>query len=84
MSQLDKLFKRVLEMDPNLRFDELCKILIRIGYIMNQPKGGSSHYTFRKSSCKPITIPKHTPLKRTYIELVSEAIKAYSEGEDIE
>lgn len=84
MSQLDKLFKRVLEMDPNLRFDELCKILIRIGYIMNQPGGGSSHYTFRKPGCNPITIPKHTPLKRAYIELVSEAIKAYSEGEDVE
>lgn len=84
MSQLDKLFKRVLEKDPDLRFDELCKILIRIGYTMNQPRGGSSHYTFRKPGCNPITIPKHTPLNRAYIELVAEAIKAYSEGEDIE
>lgn len=84
MSQLDKLFQKVLDKDPDVRFDELCKILTRIGYTMNQPRGGSSHYTFRKPGCEPITIPKHTPLKRAYIELVAEAIKAYREEADIE
>lgn len=76
MSQWDKLISEILNKSPNLRFDDLSKALIKIGYRKNQPKGGSSHYTFRKSGCAPITIPKHSPLKRAYIELVSEAVKA--------
>ncbi len=37
---------------------------------MNSPKGGSSHYTFRKKRCMPITIHKHEPIKRVYVEMV--------------
>ena len=37
---------------------------------MNYPKGGSSHYTFSKKGCIPITIPKHEPIKRVYVEMV--------------
>lgn len=39
-------------------------------YVMNYLKGGSSHYTFRKKGCMPITIPKHEPVKRVYVEMV--------------
>lgn len=46
------------------------------GYIMNAPKGGSSHYTFRKQGCQPITIPKHEPIKRVYVELVKKIVKS--------
>ena len=46
---------------------------------MSQPRGGSSHHTFRKPGCTPITIPKHQPLNRAYIDLVSEAVKRYLE-----
>ena len=37
---------------------------------MNAPKSGSSHYTFRKSGKNPITIPKHEPIKKVYVEMV--------------
>ena len=46
------------------------------GYIMNAPKGESSHYTFRKQGCQPITIPKHEPIKRVYVELVKQIVKS--------
>ena len=46
------------------------------GYIMNAPKGGSSHYTFRKQGCQPITIPKHEPIKRVYVELLKQIVKS--------
>lgn len=46
------------------------------GYIMNAPKGGSSHYTFRKQGCQPITIPKHEPIKRVYVELVKQIVES--------
>ena len=43
---------------------------------MNQPRGGSSHYIFRKKDCAPITIPKHEPIKRAYVMLVREVVES--------
>ncbi len=81
MSQWDKLIADILSESPNLRFEDLYKALVKIGYAPNQPRGGSSHYTFRKPSCAPITLPKQTPMKRDYIEIVAEAVKRYLEEE---
>ena len=36
-------------------------ILESYGYEMNAPRSGSSHYTFRKQGCMPITIPNYEP-----------------------
>lgn len=83
MSQWDKLVQDILRLDPNLRFEDLCKALIQIGYTMDQPRGGSSHYTFRKSGYLPITIPKQKPIKKAYIRLIALAISTYlEEGTD--
>ena len=79
MSQWDKLIAAILEKDRNLRFEDLKKALERMGYTAEQPRGGSSHYTFRKAGAMPITVPKKQPLGRAYIELVSEAVKLYLE-----
>ncbi len=79
MSQWDKLIERILSLDAGLRFDELCKALERMGYTMFQPRGGSSHYTFRKPGCMPITLPKKAPMGRAYIALVAEAVRGYLE-----
>jgi len=74
LSQLDKLIERVLKLDKKLRFDELAKLLKRIGYTMHQPKRGSSHYTFRRDGRPPITIPKDNPISKVYVDLVRDAI----------
>jgi len=79
MSKWDKLLDRVRGLSPNLRFEELKKILESYGYIMNAPKGGSSHYTFRKNGYPPITIPKHKPIKKIYIEMVREIVRREEE-----
>ena len=79
MSQWDKLVARILAESKNLRFQELAKALIKIGYTMEQPRGGSSHYTFRKAGCFPITIPKQNPMNKAYIELVADAVRQYLE-----
>lgn len=42
---------------------------------MSAPRGGSSHYTFRKSGYSPITIPKHKSIKKVYIEMVREVVE---------
>lgn len=79
MSQWDKLVANILAENKNLRFEDLTKALIKIGYTMEQPRGGGSHYTFRKAGCPPITIPKQQPMNRAYIELVADAVRQYLE-----
>ena len=83
MSQWDKLIAEILSKSPNLRFEDLCKALTRIGFAMDQPRGGSSHYTFRKAGCIPITIPrKKPPMDKVYVELVANAVKDYLSREE--
>lgn len=76
MSKWDKLLQRILSLSNDLRFDELRRILESYGYTMNAPRSGSSHYTFRKEGCAPITIPKHEPIKKFYVRMVKEAIES--------
>ena len=78
MSAWDKLLERIHKLSNDLRFDELRKVLEAYGYTMNQPRGGSSHYTFRKAGCAPVTIPKKEPIKRVYVEKVRQVV----DGED--
>lgn len=65
-----------------MRFDELRKVLESYGYTMNAPKGGSSHYTFRKAGCQPITIPKHEPIKKIYVEMVKEIVESEADNDE--
>ena len=80
MSQWDKLIKRILNLSKDLRFDELRKVLESQGYAMNAPRSGSSHYMFRKIGCVPITIPKHEPIKRVYVEMVRQIVESEEEN----
>lgn len=59
-----------------MRFDELRKVLESYGYEMHSPRGGSSHVTFRKAGCNPITIPKHEPIKTVYVEMVKAVVES--------
>ena len=43
---------------------------------MKAPRSGSSHYTFRKPGCMPITIPKHEPIKKIYVEMVRDVVES--------
>lgn len=75
MTKWEKLLSRVLSLSRDLRFDELKRVLESYGYEMKTPRGGSSHFTFRKQGCMPITIPKHEPIKRVYVEKVREIVE---------
>lgn len=74
MSQWDRLLWRIRTLSGDFRFNELRKILEHYGYQMRTPHGGSSHCTFRKPGCMPITIPRHEPIKRIYVEMVREVV----------
>ncbi len=76
MSQWDKLLQKILSLSNDVRFKELQKILESYGYKMSTPKSGSSHYTFRKAGCNPITIPKHEPIKKVYVLMVKQVIES--------
>lgn len=76
MSKFDKLIKEILSLSKDLRFSELKKVLEYYGYTMESPRSGSSHFTFRKKGCNPITIPKHEPIKRIYVQKVKEIVEA--------
>ena len=49
---------------------------------MNVPRSGSSHYTFRKFGCMPITIPKHEPIKKVYVEMVREIVESEAKNHE--
>lgn len=82
MSKWDKLLTRICALSKDLQFG---KVLESYGYVMNAPKGGSSHYTFRKAGCQPITIPKHDPIKKVYVEMVKQIVESEAvNGENVE
>lgn len=82
MSKWDKLLRKICTLSKDLRFDELRKVLESYGYDMHVPKSGSSHYTFRKPSCQPITIPKHEPIKKIYIEMVKQIVESETKNDE--
>lgn len=82
MSQWDKLLARIHSLSRDLRFDEFRKVLESYGYEMHAPRGGSSHYTFRKPGCQPITIPKHEPIKKVYVELMRQVVESEAKNDE--
>ena len=82
MSKWDKLITRICNLSKDLRFDELRKVLESYGYEMNAPRNGSSHYTFRKQGCMPITIPKQEPIKKVYVEMVRQIVESEAKNDE--
>ena len=75
MTSLDKLLKRFLELDHDIRFEEIVKVMKEYGYEIKQPKGGSSHYSFVKPGCSRIVIPRHKPIKKVYVKMIKTVIE---------
>ena len=82
MSKWEKRLREIRSLSRELRFDELRKVLESYGYEMNTPRSGSSHYTFRKKNCIPITIPKHEPIKKIYVEMVRQVVESEEENDE--
>lgn len=68
--RLVKLAEDVLRNPKNVDFNELCRLLEGFGYECRQPRGGSSHYIFRKPGSMPISVPRNKPVNRKYVEQV--------------
>ena len=76
MSKWDKLIEKICSLSKEVRFEEVKRVLESYGYKMKRPRSGSSHCTFRKAGCAPITVPTHEPIKATYLLLVKEVIES--------
>ena len=76
MSNWDKLLARICSLSNDLRFEEMRKVMESYGYEMKGAGSGSSHFTFRKPGCAPITIPKHEPIKTVYVKMVKSIVES--------
>ncbi|MEG6566499.1 type II toxin-antitoxin system HicA family toxin [Thermoanaerobacterium saccharolyticum] len=65
MSKKEKLIEKIKNNPKTVRFEEIDKILLDIGFVRTQPSKGSSHYTYHFENLT-ITIP----YKRPYIKVV--------------
>ena len=82
MSSWEKLLARILTLSSDLRFSELRRVLEEYGYEMKQPGSGGSLFTFRKPGCMPITIPKHEPIKKVYVEMVKAVVESEAKNNE--
>ena len=82
MSSWEKLLARILTLSSDLRFSELRRVLEEYGYEMKQPGSGGSHFAFRKPGCMPITIPKHEPIKKVYVEMVKAVVESEAKNNE--
>ena len=76
MSKWDKLVEKICSLSKEVRFEEVKPVLESYGYEMKRPRSGSSHCTFRKAGCAPITVPTHEPIKVVYLLMVKEVIES--------
>lgn len=80
MSKKEKALKRLRENQKNIRFDEVCTILNRLGFTRRQE--GTSHAVFTYHQYR-ITIPFNQPfVKPVYIKVLLEMIDSIQELQD--
>jgi len=76
LSRLAKLVYKILANPKHVSFENLDKLLGEFGYERRQPRGGSSHYVYRKKGCKSITMPYKRPfVKEFYVKVVIRQLK---------
>jgi hypothetical protein len=68
--RLVKLAEDILQNRKGVDFGELRRLLEGFGYECRQPKGGSSHYVFRKAGSMPISVPRDKPVNKRYLTAV--------------
>ncbi|KAI4449056.1 hypothetical protein C823_003585 [Eubacterium plexicaudatum ASF492] len=39
-------------------------------------------YSYQQGGCKPITIPKHEPIKKVYVEMVKQIVESEAKSDE--
>ena len=76
MTQREKLLERLRSNPKNVRFEEVDALLASYGFVVRQPRGGSSHYVYRRDR-RIIIIARHKPF--IHSKAVKEVLDAISE-----
>lgn len=75
LSKWEKLLEKIRNNPKTVTFDEVDKVMRRLGYDGTFPRSGSSHCTYRKKGHTPITVPRHEPyVKEEYVKLIIEVM----------
>ncbi|AJY71856.1 toxin HicA [Geobacter sulfurreducens] len=64
----------MLRSPKDVGFEELRRLLEGFGFECRQPRGGSSHFVFRKQGSMPISVPKDKPVNKKYVIQVIELL----------
>lgn len=79
-SKLTKLIQKMQSQPNNISFDELCYVLEHIGCVKHAT--GGSHFVFKiPNASLMLSVPKHKPVKATYIR---QAFKIFSLEEKLD
>jgi predicted RNA binding protein YcfA (HicA-like mRNA interferase family) len=65
LSRDDKIVSKMKQSPRNVRFEELDGFLRRRGFEAAQPRGGGSHYTYRRADGLKITVARPHGGKKT-------------------
>ncbi|MGH0052016.1 MAG: type II toxin-antitoxin system HicA family toxin [Sphaerochaetaceae bacterium] len=66
-SRLYKLIKKMQSQPNNISFEELCYVLEHIGCVKHNT--GGSHFIFTIPGTRSmLSVPKHKPVKATYVK----------------
>ncbi len=67
MATILKIIERMLRLPPEMRFEDVIKVLKHFGWRLKNVIG--SHFTYYKSGYMPFTVVKHkNKVKRGYIK----------------
>ncbi|ADG07547.1 type II toxin-antitoxin system HicA family toxin [Kyrpidia tusciae] len=81
LTQLGKLYKRIVQNPKDVRFEDLDRLLRQYGFQRRQPSSGSSHVTYCHDRLPDIlTIPYAKPVKAVYVKRALELIDLLSGG----
>jgi hypothetical protein len=67
MSKFEKLLQKIKNNPKTVRFTELDKILIRLGFSKQQSGSGSSHYIYTKGASVIVVPFKQPHIKAVYV-----------------
>jgi hypothetical protein len=82
LTKYEKLLAKWRNNPRNVRFSEIDAILRRYGYTPKQPRGGSSHFVYRKPGRYPITVVYRKPF--VHSRAVKNVLRAIEESIDQE
>lgn len=80
MERREKLLEHMRNNPTNIRFEDLDRLLRLYGFECRPPRGGS-HYQYKRKGCRPISVPRHKPVKQVYVK---RALALIEECEEVE